>query len=99
MNLCDGAETHLALETNAFMTGDESVKRWELIKAFRAGDECFYARDQLVENVRSLYTLNFIGTVHVHVHAIAFSVGLNGIQVDQVSREDNSRAGTPDKWR
>ena len=32
-------------------------------------------------------------------HAIALSAGLNDIQVDQVNREDSSRAGVPDKCR
>ena len=44
------------------------------------------------------YTLHLIGTVHVYIQAIAFSAGPNGIQVDQVNREDNSRAGILDKW-
>ena len=72
------------------MTGDESVKRWERIKAFGAGEECFYAKDELVEYTCSFYTLHLLGTVHLYIYAIAFSVGLSGIQEDQVSREDNN---------
>ena len=53
---------------------------------------------QLIENMRSLYTLHLIGTVLVYIHAIVLSAGLNDFQVDQVNREDNSRAGIPDKW-
>ena len=82
------------------MTGYESVKGWEQIKACSTGDECFYAKDELAENVRSFYTLHLIGshrTVNVYIHAIAFSVELDGNQVDQVSKEDNSRESI-DKW-
>ena len=46
---CDGAETCLALETNVLVAGEECVKCWERIKAFRAGDECLYARDELLK--------------------------------------------------
>ena len=31
-------------------------------------------------------TLHLVGTVHVYIHAIAFSAGLNGIQVDQETK-------------
>ena len=44
-------------------------------------------------------TLHWIGTVHVYIQAVAFSAGLNSIQVDQVKREDNSWASIPDRWR
>ena len=49
----------------------------------------FNARDELVENVRSFYTLHLMGT-HRTVQAVAFSAGLNSIHVDQVNSEDNS---------
>ena len=52
--LCAGAETHLALETNAFMAGDERVNGWRR-KRLVMETNALYTRDELVENARSFY--------------------------------------------
>ena len=76
------------LERNTFITGIERFECWrQKHSAFKMN--IFSFEDENVEKHKHVhYTLHLIGTVYIY--AIAFSVGLNGPQVDQVNCENSN---------